>query len=166
MMVKRLAKWAAFVLVGIFVLWFPITWFFFGSVHPCGVLTQRMRGRAQAYAFLEVSSRIRQNLMLGLYAEKEPPPVIDRGGLTEEAIQRYRRYNYGLPPARCLWLAIWWRWNSQEDPDYQSARKMDDDNWKRYKEYQDSLRGSSKGQQQRKTGKTATELLEEELGEQ
>ncbi len=163
---RWLAKWAVFVLVGVLVLWFPITWFFFGSVHPCGILTQRMSSREKVYAHVQVMTEYWQRLNDSLRRGKELPPQLELGDREEEVIQRLRRDNYRLPPARCLWWAIRWRWNSQEDPNYQMLLKILHDEQKEGNELVERFTGGSERQRQRKTGKTALELLDEHLGKQ
>lgn len=99
-------KWKKIVamVIGLIALWFPLTWFFFGSAHPCGMLNYRMRERDSAYAWLneeemtdDIESRIESNIKLWNN-------------------QRYRKFS----PVVCLWQAITWRWNPASDEYYQT----------------------------------------------
>jgi hypothetical protein len=100
----------AFMLLAL-VLWFPLTWFFFGSVHPCGILEWRMREGSRAYA--------------RLYARME---TADKPENRERAfasnLNRLKREVYELTPASCLWHNIVWKWDYGKDKD---IKRLEDD---------------------------------------
>ena len=116
-------RWVRVVLgaIGLLALWFPLTWFFFGSVHPCGILNYRMARRNSQYALYEFLSTARRNLeLIKRNIPIELPEDVD------SRVAAMERRAYTLAPAACLWRAITWRWDPAKDRIFQSLRDKAD----------------------------------------
>ncbi len=143
MRARKVLTTAAIGLLGLLLLWFPITWFVFGSVHPCGILTQRMARREAAYASQEASIENGRRLNDFLLTGGEVPHHIDLKDREAEPIRKLRRDTYLLPPATCLRRAITWRWNSKEDEFYQSRwedARLENERWQQRMDQNKELR--------------------------
>ncbi len=111
--VRKSARIVALVL-GLFTLWFPVTWLFFWSVHPCGILNYRMAERNRMYADYIYLWEARL-----LWDTKPSKGPID-------TIAEWEQLAYKLSPAVCLWRAITWRWNPERDQTFQRWKRLAD----------------------------------------
>lgn len=98
-------------------LWFPLTWFFFGSIHPCGILSQRMLRKAMRYEWTMAMTDETLNLIVLTRTGKESPKV-DVDARVTNAVDQMRRENYRLSPAECLRRSLIWKWDSANDEVY------------------------------------------------
>ncbi len=105
----RKAAKIAVVILGLFALWFPLTWFSFGSAHPCGMLNYRMRERDGWYAWLDEED------YLSPAGQRRMESTIE---MWNE--QRLKEFS----PAVCLWRVITWRWNPASDPVFQAMQEI------------------------------------------
>lgn len=93
-------------------LYFSLTWFFFGSSHPCGILEARQRSylltayEAQERAMeklleMEPRSSFKEHLVEQFNAMLSPEG-------RELDLSRLRKRIWNLTPAQCAWRAIAW----------------------------------------------------------
>lgn len=114
---RRWMKRLGLVCGGVFLLWFPVTWFFFGSVHPCGILSQRMLPKIREHA----SASAAFGLAISAQSLSEMPDVESE---VESAIEGMIRSTYRLAPSKCLWRAVIWSWDPKADEYYQKLIQM------------------------------------------
>jgi hypothetical protein len=99
--------------VGIIAAYFAVTWFFFGSPHPCGILEARQR----PYLIKKASADSREDWRLALDLIKSMQPEAMDAGIsmleTLNDLQRsvpndLQRKIALMTPAECAWQAITW----------------------------------------------------------
>jgi hypothetical protein len=119
-----------------FVLWFPLTWFFFGSVHPCGILAWRLRDRnrdlARLEASIEVNNALADNVMQALTTSARSTSKSKDWDVVYAAKLKARDQEaHDLTPAACLWYSIVWRWDRNKDEGLRQLELMDKEtkNW-------------------------------------
>ena len=94
-------------------LYFSLTWFFFGSSHPCGIL----EARQNPYVLERVKRYRSEDLKLALELAQSPLGEAVEAGTQmledirrgpREALSNLHEKVWGLTPAQCLWRAISW----------------------------------------------------------
>jgi len=104
---QRILLWVPLGIFGPAAVWVILAWFFFGSIHPCGVLEHRL----EAY----LTQTIRVNREVALRFHERAVRVAPRGHLVplpdfdkEEADIRKRHHDdvWRLSPYECLKQAI------------------------------------------------------------
>jgi hypothetical protein len=99
--------------VGIIAAYFALTWFFFGSPHPCGILEARQR--PHLIAKTRADSREDRRLALDLIKSMHPEAMDAGMSMLENLNEQPRRVTTALQhkialmtPAECAWQAITW----------------------------------------------------------
>lgn len=127
---KRARRYIIFGCLTLLILWFPLTWFFFGSIHPCGILNYRMRERHIKYALVDSSWNAASDFPSDSPRRHVRSP--------EETVKAFQQAIYALSPAECLWLSITWRWSAEEDKylkeRWKDIRRMHEQSDQRIKE--------------------------------
>ena len=99
--------------VGIIAAYFALTWFFFGSPHPCGILEARQRPHLIEKA--RADSREDMRLALDLIKSMQPEAMDAGISMLETLNDSQRSVSIDLQrkialmtPAECAWQAITW----------------------------------------------------------
>ncbi|GEM_PF-3488030 len=122
MRAKNIVFKAAIGFLGLLLLWLPITWFFFGSVHPCGVLKARMQPMNQAHAMLKNVMELGLGALVSKRGGRPSPPRSIQSIIADSERELDR-----LTPAQCLWRAMTWRWDPNADEGYQMLNRIVED---------------------------------------
>ena len=91
--------------------YFGLTWFFFGSSHPCGILEARQR----SFILAEVHKSSLEDRKLALELMKHRNTMETGTKILEdirvrpkEAVTYLHEHVWRLTPAQCTWRAISW----------------------------------------------------------
>ena len=110
---KTFQKRALIILIGVTGLYFGLTWFFFGSSHPCGILEARQR----PYILERLRQSSSEHTKLALELMMSPRPGSLKAGTEmlediekrpHQALTKLNERIWQLTPAQCLWRAIAW----------------------------------------------------------
>jgi len=101
------------IIAGIVIGYFTLTWFFFGSSHPCGILEARQRPYEIQWALDFTDRRLAYELM----NPRNTPAAIAAGTaifqtaheIVDNAPNKLKKEIARLTPAQCAWKAITWR---------------------------------------------------------
>jgi hypothetical protein len=108
--------------LGLVVLYFASTWFFFGSPHPCEILLARQRGyfikraeqnsRVELDYWLKLTKSALENNAYDKLDEisKQYKQALDRReNIRVDVVKSLRRRIGVLTPSQCAWQAIIWQ---------------------------------------------------------
>ena len=90
--------------------YFALTWFFFGSPHPCGILEARQRPYAierERRHRLETYKLIKEQVLTDPRMIEEFTKSIE--GADVRAVKLLKQRVWLKTPAQCFWQAITWK---------------------------------------------------------
>ena len=100
-------------------LYFGLTWFFFGSVHPCGILEARQKPYVDnrfSQSWVDTFKLLTKYLKDREQTQAVREHVETRDKQLDDILARHNIRIRRLTPAQCLWRAIAW------DPDPYKVR--------------------------------------------